>query len=164
MKYFNDRKVTDGDGRRGRIEAETPRFTSYVVQNIAHRQDTPAIIHGYRKVAGEALGKELDILYADMRTKNHEAALIDFESRIDSPLVSELVRGLIGLERGEDMQAYLLNAEARMNEHEVATLEKEAAARPDRLAPASWALFASIMFLYMAVLGVQLFSSIRIFE
>lgn len=164
FKYFNDRKVTDSDERRERIEAETPRFTSYIVQCMAHRPDTPSMIHGYRRIAGEDLGSELDMLYADMKTKNHEAALIDFESRIDSPLVSDLVRGIIGFEHGEDMQAYLLNVEARMNEHEIAALEKEAAARPDKLGPASWLLFISIMCLYMAVLGVQLFTSIKAFS
>lgn len=163
IRFFKDLKVKGSDEHRISIEAEMPRFTSYIVQSTAHRSDLAGIIHGYRDIAGKDLASELDMLLTDMRTKNREAALVDFESRIDSPLVSELTRGLIGIERGDDMKAYLSNVEVRMNEHEVAALKKEAAKRPDMLVPASWLLFISIMLIYLSVMGMQLFTSIKSF-
>lgn len=161
--FFNKRKVPESDERLQRINVEIPRFTSYVVQSLSHRRDLPGMIQGYREIAGTEFGKELDILITDMRTKNREAALIDFECRINSPLVSELIRGLIGLEHGEDMKAYLTNVEVRMNEYEVAALKKEAAKRPEILMPASWLLFGGIVATYLTVLGVSLFDSLKTF-
>lgn len=163
FRFFKELKVNGSDEHRIAIESEMPRFTSYIVQSTSHRSDLVSIIHGYRDVAGKELGVELDMLLTDMRTKNRETAIVDFESRINSPLVSELSRGLIGLERGEDMKGYLSNVELRMNEYEVAILKKEANKRPDMLSPASWILFLSIMAIYLAVIGMQLLASIKLF-
>jgi hypothetical protein len=163
LRFFKLRKVKDSDEHRKKIEAETPRFTSYIVQSSTHRQAVPGMIQGYREIAGVALGAELDILLTDMRTKNNEAALIDFESRIDSTLVSELVRGLIGLEHGENMQAYLINVEARMNQHEIAALKREAEERPEKLTPVGWLLLASILGNVCVVYGNQLYQNFKLF-
>jgi len=162
-RYFSARKVSECDGHREKVENEIPRFTSYVVQSCAHNSGVGSMISGYREIAGEDLGKEMDILIADMRTGNPEAALISFESRMDSPVVSELVRGLIGIYQGEDMRAYMVSLEARMTEREISTLKKEASKRPDSLEPANWMLAASIMVVFAAVLGVQLVENIGIF-
>jgi tight adherence protein C len=160
-RFFKDRKVKNADSKKHSIEAEAPRFTSYFVQSLTHRQDLAGIIQDYRKIAGKELGNEIDILLTDMRTGNHEAALIAFECRINSSLVSELVRGLIGLEHGEDMKSYLISVEARMNEHEIAELKKAAAKRPDLLAPANFLLLGCIIVIYLSVLGIQFVSSLK---
>lgn len=162
--FFKDMKIPAANEMKEAIEAVIPRFTSYVTQSTLHSKDLLSIIEGYRQVAGKELGEKLDVLLTDMRTKNHEAALISFESSINSPLVSEFVRGLIGMEHGEDMRIYLQNLEARMNEHEITELKKVAAKRPDMLGPANWLLVGSIMVIYIAVLGVQLISGLRMFN
>lgn len=163
LRFFKLRKVRDSDEHREKIEAETPRFTSYIVQSSTHRQALIGMIQGYREIAGDALGAELDVLLTDMRTGNNEMAFINLESRIDSPLVSELVRGLIGLEHGEDMQAYLINVEARMNQHEIAALKREAEKRPEKLVPVGWLLLASILGNVCVVYGNQIFQSLKLF-
>lgn len=60
------------------------------------------MLERFRMNAGESLSGELDILIADMRSSNYEAALTRFESRINSPMLSDVVRGLIGVLRGDD--------------------------------------------------------------
>lgn len=37
-----------------------------------------------------------------MKTGNYENALIHFETRIGSPMLSDVIRGLIGVLRGDD--------------------------------------------------------------
>ncbi len=161
--YFKMRRVAESDVRREKIEAEAPRLTSYLVQSLPHRQDVVSMLQGYREVSGKELGSELDVLITDMRTSNPEAALINFESRINSPLVSELVRGLIGLEQGEDMRFYLQSVETRMNEREIAELKKEAEMRPEKLEPANWLLLGSVLLNFAVILGTQIFQNINIF-
>lgn len=145
LYFFNNFKIKDSDKRKAKIEAELPRFTSYLVQNLPRRQGLIPMIRGYREIAGKEFGQELDILITGLKTKNHEAALIEFEARINSTLVSDIVRGMIGIDNGENMQSYLCNIEVRMNENEIANLKKEAVKRPEKLVPASWLLFFSIM-------------------
>ena len=40
------------------------------------------------------------MLTADMRSSSYEAALIRFEARMGSAIISDIVRGLIGILRG----------------------------------------------------------------
>ena len=57
-------------------------------------------------VAGKDFGAELDQTIADMKTGNYENALIHFETRIGSPMLSDVIRGLIGVLRGDDQRMY----------------------------------------------------------
>lgn len=162
--FFKNIKIKAGEIRKQKIEAETPRFTSYIVQNLPRRQGIETMIRGYREIAEKELGEELDILITGLRTKNHETALIEFESRINSTAMSDLVKGLLGIENGEDMTAYLINLQVRMNKSEEALLKKEAEKRPEKLGPASWLLFLSIGLIYITVLGMQLFDNLSYFK
>lgn len=54
------------------------------------------ILTSYRRVAGRDFGAELDQTIADMKTGNYENALIRFETRIGSPMLSDVARGLVG--------------------------------------------------------------------
>ena len=47
----------------------------------------------------------LDVL-TDMRSSSYEAALIRFEARMGSAIISDIVRGLIGILRGDDGRMY----------------------------------------------------------
>ena len=44
--------------------------------------------------------RELDITTADMKSGNYETALTRLETRIGSPMLSDVVRGLISVIRG----------------------------------------------------------------
>ncbi len=58
------------------------------------------MLEHYKENAGAAF-RELDIVCADMRSSSYEAALTRFEARLNSPQLSDVVRGLIGVLRGE---------------------------------------------------------------
>ena len=119
------------------------------------------IIQAYRRIAGEELGKELDIVITEMRTGNRNEAIANFENRIDSPLVSELCRGLVGVDRGDDMRAYLIAVEMHAKDLKVSNLKKEASRRPEKLAVASFALFGAMLAMYAAIIIVQFVSGVN---
>ena len=50
-------------------------------------------MENYKKNAGEQFSGELDVLVADMRSSSYEAALTRFEARLNSPMLSDVVRG-----------------------------------------------------------------------
>ena len=81
--------------RRKLIEGEIPRFALTVGQSLENDRDVLKILTSYRRVAGKDFGAELDQTIADMKTGNYENALIRFETRIGSPMLSDVIRGLI---------------------------------------------------------------------
>ena len=95
--------------RRKLIEAEIPRFALTIGQNLENDRDVLKILTSYRRVAGKDFGAELDQTIADMKTGNYENALIHFETRIGSPMLSDVIRGLIGVLRGDDQRMYFLS-------------------------------------------------------
>jgi len=77
-----------------------------VGQSLENDRDVLKILTSYRRVAGKDFGAELDQTIADMKTGNYENALIRFETRIGSPMLSDVIRGLIGVLRGDDQRMY----------------------------------------------------------
>ena len=78
--------------RRKLIENEIPRFALTIGQNLENDRDVLKILTSYRRVAGKDFGAELDQTIADMKTGNYENALIHFETRIGSPMLSDVIR------------------------------------------------------------------------
>ena len=113
--------------RRRLIEAEIPRFARTNGQNQENDRDVLKILTSYRRVAGRDFGAELDQTIADMKTGNYENALIRFETRIGSPMLSDVVRGLVGVLRGDDQRMYFKMICFDMRQIEQNNLKKEAA-------------------------------------
>ena len=109
-----------------------PRFALTVGQSLENDRDVLKILTSYRRVAGKDFGAELDQTIADMKTGNYENALIRFETRIGSPMLSDVIRGLIGVLRGDDQRMYFKMITFDMRQIEQNNLKKEAAKRPKR--------------------------------
>lgn len=119
--------------RRKLIESEIPRFALTIGQNLENDRDVLKILTSYRRVAGKDFGAELDQTIADMKTGNYENALIHFETRIGSPMLSDVIRGLIGVLRGDDQRMYFKMICFDMRQIEQNNLKKEAAKRPKKI-------------------------------
>ena len=146
------------------LEAELPRLTAAVRQGLESTPDVYYVLDRYRRnVAGKAMRGELDILRADMVTGDREIAFNRFEARLGSEHASALVRALIGIDRGEDMQTYLDGLDVQLREWELNQLRREAAKRPDELQPANIALLGSMIVLYAILFGSVIWSSVQVF-
>lgn len=147
--------------RKEMIEVEIPRLAAAVAESQNYRQDILPVLQNQAKLCGKTFRHELNLLITDMRTGNRTAALLKFEGRLDSELTSQLVRGLIGIERGEDMSAYMQRMLINMKSHELNRMGKEAKKRPHELFGANTFLLISIIVFYIVVMGMQLISTIR---
>ena len=119
--------------RRKLIEAELPRFAVSIQQGLATDRDVLKLLTSYRRIAGPHLGQELDTTVADMRTGNYENALLHFQNRVGSTMLSDIVRGLIGTLRGDDQQMYFKMLVFDMRQIEQNNLKKEAGKRPKQM-------------------------------
>ena len=141
--------------RRKRIENEIPRFALTIGQNLENDRDVLKILTSYRRVAGKDFGAELDQTIADMKTGNYENALIHFETRIGSPMLSDVIRGLIGVLRGDDQRMYFKMICFDMRQIEQNNLKKEAAKRPKKIQRYSMMMLICIMIIYLVVLCTE---------
>ena len=62
-------------------------------QELGASRDVLTILENYKRHAGPDFARELDVLTADMRSSSYEAALVRFEGRLASPMLSDIVRG-----------------------------------------------------------------------
>lgn len=149
--------------RRKLIENEIPRFALTIGQNLENDRDVLKILTSYRRVAGKDFGAELDQTIADMKTGNYENALIHFETRIGSPMLSDVIRGLIGVLRGDDQRMYFKIISFDMRQIEQNNLKKEAAKRPKKIQRYSMMMLICIMIIYLVVLCTEVMSSLGAF-
>lgn len=149
--------------RKKVIESEIPRFALTIAQNLENDRDVLKILTSYRRVAGKEFGQELDQTIADMRTGNYENALIRFEGRVGSALLSDVVRGLIGTLRGDDQRMYFKMICFDMRQIEQNNLKKEAAKRPKKIQKYSMMMLICIILIYIVVLCMEVIGSLGVF-
>lgn len=149
--------------RRKLMEAEIPRFALTIAQNLENDRDVLKILASYRRMAGKDFTQELDQTVADMKTGNYENALIRFEGRVGSTLLSDVVRGLIGTLRGDDQRMYFRMICFDMRQIEQNNLKKEAAKRPKQIQRYSMMMLFCIVIIYLVVLSTEVLGSLGAF-
>ena len=146
--------------RREAVERELPRFVATISQDLKNSRDVLAILEGFKKNTGDIFKGELDILTADMRSGSYEAALTRFEARLDSPLLSDVVRGLIGVLRGDDSAAYFQLLSHDFKQMELQRLKKEAQKIPPKIRIFSFLMLLCFLMTYMAIIGYEILNSL----
>lgn len=149
--------------RKKLIEAELPRFAVSIQQSLSSDRDVLKLLTSYRRIAGSHLGQELDTTIADMKTGNYENALLHFQNRVGSTMLSDIVRGLIGTLRGDDQQMYFKMLVFDMHQIEQNNLKKEAAKRPKQMQKYSMMMLFCILLIYVVVLSVEVIDSLGSF-
>lgn len=155
--YFSQSTKADKlvQARRADIEYELPRFVATLTQELVASRDVLSILETYQKHAGKAMKNELNITVADMRTGNFEGALTRFEARVSSAMLSDVVRGLIGVLRGDDGVVFFRMLSHDMKQLELQRLKRLALERPPKIRKYSFMLLACMLIVYMGVMGYQ---------
>ncbi len=146
--------------KREHIERELPRFVATVEQELVNSRDILAIIESFKKNAGEAFGSELDVLAADMRSSSYEAALTHFEARLNSTMLSDVVRGLVGVLRGDNSIVYFQMLSHDFKQLELQRLKTEAQKIPPRIKVFSFLMLACFLVTYMAIIVFEIIISL----
>lgn len=156
--YFKESTRADKlvEERRNKIDYELPRFVATLTQELKASRDVLNILEIYQKQAGFAMKKELTITTADMRTGNYEAALTRLAGRVFSAMLSDVVRGLVGVVRGDDGVAYFRMLAHDMKQLEIQRLKRLAMERPPKIRRFSFLLLGCMLLLYMGVMGYQI--------
>lgn len=161
MVYFNEVGKADEKLREKReaIEDELSRFASTIEQELKNSRDVLSILENYKKNAGPEFAQELDIVCADMRSSSYEAALTRFEARLNSPQLSDIVRGLIGVLRGDDSAVYFQMLVHDFKQIEIQRLKTKAQKIPPKIRKYSFAMLMCFMITYIIIIGYEILKS-----
>ena len=162
MVYFKEIKKADEklSAKREKIESELPRFVATITQELKASRDVLGILENFKKNAGEEFGNELDILTADMRSSSYEAALTRFEARINSPMLSDITRGLIGVLRGDEGGVYFQMLTHDMKQLELQRLKAQAMKIPPKIRVFSFIMLMCFLMTYMAIIVYEILRSL----
>lgn len=160
--YFKEIRKADEalSAKRSRIEQELPRFVATITQGLKASRDVLAMLESFKKNAGTDFGAELDILTADMRSSSYEAALTRFEARFNSPMLSDITRGLIGVLRGDDGAMYFQMLSHDMKQLELQRLKAQAMKIPPKIRVCSFFMLMCFLLTYMVIIVYEIITSL----
>ena len=145
--------------KREAIELELPRFVNTITQELKASRDILSILESYQKHAGEAFKTELEVTIADMKSGSHETALTRFEARMGSSHLSDVVRGLIAVMRGDNGVVYFQMLSHDLKQFEIQKLKMIAMKRPGKIKKYSFFMLACFLLMYLAIIGVEIFNA-----
>ena len=154
LLYFQETQKADEKlkAKREEIEGELPRMVATIEQELKASRNVIGMLERFKTNAGLALTGELDILLADMRSSNYEAALTRFEARLNSPMLSDVVRGLIGVLRGDDSAVYFQMLAHDFKQIELQRLKAEAQKIPPKIRVFSFAMLLCFLLTYLVII------------
>lgn len=154
LMYFKESQKADErlKAKRDEIEGELPRLVATIEQELKASRNVIGMLERFKVNAGPALTGELDVLLADMRSSNYEAALTRFEARLNSPMLSDVVRGLIGVLRGDDSAVYFQMLAHDFKQLELQRLKAKAQKIPPKIRVFSFAMLMCFLITYLAII------------
>lgn len=154
LLYFQEIQKADEKlkAKREEIEGELPRMVATIEQELKASRNVIGMLERFKTNAGSALTGELDILLADMRSSNYEAALTRFEARLNSPMLSDVVRGLIGVLRGDDSAVYFQMLAHDFKQIELQRLKAEAQKIPPKIRVFSFVMLMCFLMTYLLII------------
>lgn len=161
MVYYRETRKAEEMLRekREQVEGELYRFASTITQELKNSRDVLSMLEHYKENAGPMFRRELDIVCADMRSGSYEAALTRFEARLNSPQLSDVVRGLIGVMRGDDGAVYFQMLTHDFKQAELQRLKAKAAKVPPKIRVFSFAMLVCFLATYFAIIGYEIIKS-----
>jgi len=145
--------------KREAIENELPRFVNTLTQELKASRDILSIFETYQKHAGEAFKTELEITIADMKSGSHETALARLEARMGSAQLSEVIRGLIAVMRGDNGVVYFQMLSHDLKQLEIQKLKMIALKRPGKIKKYSFYMLMCFLLMYLAIIFMEIWTA-----
>ncbi len=133
------------------IDGQLVLFSSTIKQQLSTSRDVMKILQSFRKICAPEFTHELDKTVAEMKTGNYETALRNLEQRIPSIGLSEIIRGLLAVMRGDDQRGYFEMLTHDLTVKAKEDLKRAALKRPEKIKPATVSMLCAFILMYMYV-------------
>lgn len=148
--------------KRSRIEADLPRFVSTLEKKMRRERSIIQLLSDFSHNARPEMKHELDITVADIHSGNEESAITRLESRVGSPMMSDVCRGLVTLIHGDVAENYWSNLAMKFADINRQRLKAEAAKVPRKVKRLSMCLLICFMLVYVVVIVAQIMNSVGV--
>ena len=148
--------------RRMRIEYELPHLVFTIEKTLSHSRDVLATLDDFRQNTSDELKNELDITVADMRSGNYESALTRLESRVGSAMLSDVVRGLISVIRGDNTLVYWQSLSIKFADIQRQQLKAQAQKVPGKVKRLSMVLLFCFIAIYLVVITAEVMAGLGV--
>ena len=148
--------------KRSRIEADLPRLVATIYKKLDYQRNILDILTDFSRHTRPEMKHELDITIADIRSGNEEAAITRLESRVGSPMMSDVCRGFYTMINGDVADNYWSSLEIKFSEIQRQRLKAEAAKVPRKVRRLSMCLLVCFMLIYVVVIVAQIMSSVGV--
>lgn len=150
--------------RRKVMEQEMAPFAQFIAQALNTSSNVRYILTTYRLEAGKTFGTELDKTIADMKTSTVQNALHNLELRVGLASLSEIIRGLHGVNNGDDQRIPFNLLAFTLHDKQQNQLKKEALKRPEKLSIFVIMMLAAMVIQVIAVVWYMISGSMQIFD
>ena len=152
-----DKKVSE---RSRMLEYQLPQFTSYLARTFRRDRNVMGAISAYAMSENNSiLGDELKTTIADMKTGHYEQALMNLDGRLSSPMLSDVVSGLISALSGNDMSVYFDGLEIKFSDHHRQLLRRLAAKKPSKIGKMSMLVLLAMLMLVLTMMAATIIGS-----
>lgn len=164
LVYFKEIQKAEKhmETRREEIETELLRFVSTVEQELLSTRDVLSTLEKFKKNTTPAFADELGITCADMRSGGYEVALMRMEARVNSPMLSDVVRGLISVIRGDNGIVYFQMLSHDFKQAELRKLKSKAQKIPGKIRVFSIIMLMCFLATYLVVIAYQVILSVGV--
>lgn len=164
LVYFKEYQKAENmmQSKRDEIDTELLRFVSTIEQELKTSRDVLSILESFKKNTTSAFADELGITCADMRSGGYEVALMRLEARVNSPQLSDVVRGLISVIRGDDGVMYFQMLAHDFKQNELRKLKEKAQKIPGKIRIFSLIMLMCFLATYLVIISVQVIQSIGV--
>lgn len=164
LVYFKEYQKAENmmQSKRDEIDTELLRFVSTIEQELKTSRDVLSILESFKKNTTPAFADELGITCADMRSGGYEVALMRLEARVNSPQLSDVVRGLISVIRGDDGVMYFQMLAHDFKQNELRKLKEKAQKIPGKIRIFSLIMLMCFLATYLVIISVQVIQSIGV--
>ena len=148
--------------KREKIEADLPRLVTTIEQKLKYQRSIMDILQDFARNARPELKHELDITIADIHSGNEEAAINRLESRVGSPMMSDVCRGFVTLIHGDVAETYWSTISMKFQDINRQRLKAEAQKAPKKVKRLSMCMLICFMLMYVVVIVAQIMNSVGV--
>lgn len=121
---------TDLAKRRRKIEEEAPTMIRYFMVSLNNTTDIQKIFENYLEIAGY-LKRDVQLAVIDFNSmRNNEDNMIrslnNFDERLNTPIMSDFVTGLINVTKGKNQESYFAMLERELRQLSLQSLNRKA--------------------------------------
>ncbi|MDO4563686.1 MAG: secretion protein F [Clostridia bacterium] len=164
LMYFKEyqRAEKQLEKKKEVIDGELTRFVLSIGQELQSSRDVLSMLESFRKNTVPEFADELGITCADMHSGGYEAALMRMEARVNSPQLSDVVRGLISVIRGDNGVMYFQMLSHEFKQTELRRLKAQAQKIPPKIRIFSMVMLMCFLATYLVIIAIQVIQSAEI--